>query len=166
MPDSDPHGTSLVRVKRGFIDLMAARVPNVSYQSPATASEITGDDGSGASVWWLDEADHSFDVRVMVGEPLWLDETATLTLVVQVIGSDSDATQERIDEHAARLLGHAIAVLAADPTCGVAATDDLTVHHALPARVDYSAGYLDDPSKRAAKFELAVDVDSRLKLGG
>ncbi len=161
---SDPHGTSIVRFKANLVSELQERVPNVTYQSPVTAEQVTGNDGSGESVWWEDEWEHSFTVPVMKADGLWFDETAVITLVIQVLGSDTDADQEAIDTRAAQILGHVIAILADDPTVGVPDTENIVTFHGLPDRIEGVSGYRNDPDVRASALKFDIAIQARLKL--
>ena len=157
------HGTSLIRFKRAFIDLLDAQTTEkVSYQSPQQAKDVLGESGSGIAAWFSDEATANHSVMVFKGAPHWIDEVANPVLRIQAVGPNTDSDQEDVDASASALLYKAIAVLAADPSVGLV-DDTIQEFEALPAGLTYSGG-LFGADQRGARFELAIEVSARLKL--
>ena len=158
-------GTALLRFKQAFVDKLAARAPNVSYASPAKPEDMLGDDGSGVACWFADDATGTYDVAVITAPAdIWVDEQWTITLRIQALGRDTDATQERVDMLATELLGETIYLFCTDPSFGITDDTDVQTFCALPGAITWTGGIL--PSGlRAAGFELDVTLDARLRLG-
>jgi hypothetical protein len=157
-------GTSLFQFKTAYIAALTARTPNVSYASPSTATDVMGDDGSGAAVWWEDTSHASIDQVVFTGSTVHpFDESYALQLVIQVLGRDTSATQDQCDATAVEILGEAIAVLSTDPTAGYLDSTETDLHAAHPTGWSYTSGQL-TPDTRAAKFILDITVEARITL--
>lgn len=160
-------GTSLVRFKTALItkintELTAGTVTaQVAYDSPQTPEDILGVSGNGVACWFADEADITYEVSVMKGTPVWVDESVEAVFRIQSIGQNTDATQATVDARANTILGHVIAILEKDPTVGLT-QDDIETFTALPRSARYFGGTLND--QRAARFELTIDIEARLKL--
>lgn len=161
-------GTSLVRFKSALItkintELSAGTVTaQVAYDSPQTPEDILGASGNGVACWFADEADISYEVEVMKGSPVWLDETVEAKFRIQAIGQNTDDTQATVDARANTVLGHVIALLQKDSSVGLA-DDDIETFTALPGpSAQYFGGKLND--QRAARFELSIEIQARLKL--
>jgi len=155
-------GSVLLRFKRAFVDELTT-VANVNYQSPMSPEDMNGADGSRLAAWWVDEAEATIELMVATGGPHWFDENATVTLRLQALGKDTDDTQEAVDIRATEALGKAIAILATDPTVGIADTAQVQMFDAVPTGWTYRGGILGS-NLRAASYDLDIQVHARLKL--
>lgn len=155
-------GTSLRVVKRALLDRLTT-VTTVSYQSPMQPEDMLGEDGSGVAAWWSDDSEASVKVVVATGGPHWFDETINATVIIQALGRDTDDTQEVCDTRATETLGEIIAVMAHDPSCGVADTEEMQLYTVTPAGWRNVTGIL-GPNLRAARYELDVTIHARIRL--
>lgn len=162
---TEQQGSSLPRFKAALIEALQARVPHVvAYESPTDAYEIMGEDGSGQSVFWLDGTDAEVDVNISVGAgTTWWDETVRPILVLQCIGVDTDDTQSVLDRRAFNLLGHAVAILASDPTVGLAADSDSRAIRAIPESWTNPTG-VDSQNRRGSRIELRITLEARVTV--
>lgn len=162
---TDQAGSCLPELKQAVVTALLARIPNsVDYDSPTEAEDIYRADGSRVGLWWGDDADCELSVDVVTGGPQWFDEMAHPTLVVQVVGKDTDDTQYAVDVKAFNALGHLFAVLASDPTVGVALSQaDYRNAYAVPESWTYTSG-VDSQNMRGARLEVRLTVHSRLTL--
>jgi hypothetical protein len=161
-------GSNLPRFKRAFIAALQARAPHVHYQSPSSPEDMLGEDGSGVACWFGDDARGEFEPPVMAGaDKLWLDERWVVPFRVQALGTDTDATQEVVDQLAVELLGQAM-WLFHKPSFELEQTATLQFFHGIPtgqAVTEWTGGFL-PTGFRAARFELGVEVYGRLILEG
>ena len=157
-------GTALPRFKRAFIDAcQTAGVQNVSYQSPMQPEDMIGENGTGAACWFADEATGTLDIRVMGDSYLWIDETWQVPFIIQVLGLDTDADQEAVDQLACEVLGDVLTTFA-DPSFGI--TDDSVVQTfaAIPVGANPWKGGILPSNSRAAGFQLTIELSSRLRI--
>jgi hypothetical protein len=158
-------GTALPRFKRAFIaKLKANGVPNVSYQSPMQPDEIWGDDGSGLSGWFDDTATGALNITVMGAHSLWIDETWQIPFRVQALGVDTDTDQEAVDQAACGLLGDVMTAFS-DPSFGIV-DDAIQVFCAVPVGAEPWFGGTLPTNQRAARYELTIELTSRLQIVG
>jgi len=158
------YGSTLYTFKRSFIEQLQGRTSNVAYESPMDASDVMGDDGSGATVYWDDTVNGSVSQVVFTGpNQHWFDEQYTLKLVIQVLGSDTSADQMSVDDRATQILGEAIALLSTDPTGGVVDTTEFALLNAHPSGWQSTSGVLAQHI-RAVKYVVDVEVDARIIL--
>lgn len=156
-------GTSLPRFKRAFIaKLEALGVPNVSYQSPMQPEEMIGDDGSGLCCWFGDTATSTLDITVVGVPVLWVDETWEIPFRIQALGSDTDDTQEVVDQRACERLGDVLSVFA-DPSFGIA-DDSIQTFAALPVGAAPWSGGVLPANFRAAAYELTIELRARIEI--
>lgn len=148
-----------------MVTALQARVSNVvNYQSPADASAAMGADGSGVSVFWLDDTNAEIQLNVVHGgAPLQWDEVVHPVLVIQSIGIDTGDTQSIVDTRAANILGHAMAILASDPSVGLTLNADSRQIRAIPESWTYSTG-LDSQNRRAGRYELTITLEARITV--
>lgn len=162
-------GTVLVRFKTAFVTKLnleltsAAASGAAAYQSPQSEEDIVGASGSGVAAWFVDDAVAAHTVPVMKGSPIWVDETASPVLRIQAIARDTDSDQADADALANTVLGYALAVLFEDPTVGLT-NDTIQDFCALPASWSWQGGVQLPSNLRAARFDLTIDVEARLKL--
>lgn len=156
-------GTVLPRFKRAFIaKLKDDGVPNVSYQSPITDEDMLGEDGSGACCWFGDNPTGDLSIQVLGGASLWIDETWQIPFRIQVLGVDTDADQETVDQAACELLGDVMSAFS-DPSFGVV-DDAIQLFAAVPVGANpYVSGIL-PPNLRAGAFELTIELRSRIEI--
>ena len=156
-------GSSVLRVKQQLIELMQVQFPDASFEPPTVASDVFGSDGSGKAVWWDDTAaDGEFSEPVFVGPGhVWQDEVAHATLVLQVIGRDTDDTQEVVDGEAEDLFAFARSAMVGDPTLGIASDSEVQVRTVLPKRWTYSGG-ITQASQRAVRIAVEVEINARV----
>jgi hypothetical protein len=158
-------GTCLPRFKRAFIaKLQTNGVANVSYQSPMQPDDLMGDDGSGRSCWFEDTATGQLSITVMGANSLWIDEIWQVPFRVQVLGSDTDADQETVDQAACALLGD-VMVSFSDPSFGIV-DDDIDFFNAVPVGAQPWYGGVLPSNLRAARFELTIEVKARIQIHG
>ena len=158
-------GSALPRFKRALIDKVNARGGYAgTYESPTNRADVYGPDGAGVGIWFKDEATASLGVTVATGGPHWFDESLELTVIVQALGITTSDDQETVDQRATSALGDVIAILAGDPTAGLAVVNaDMQIYAATPTGWVYVGGDL-GASLRAASFELALELTSRIQL--
>ena len=156
-------GSALFRVKEALFTQLDLSILNMLYDSPSSPDEVIGADGLGAVCWFSDEAQSELETNLLMGQPLWMDETITLTLVIQVLGRDSSYDQRTVDNTATEMLGVARAILLSNPDLFIPDDDDIQIFHVLPRSYQYRAGFLNHKG-RAARFEQDVEVKARLKL--
>lgn len=156
-------GSALFRFKKAFFTQLDLVNLNVMYDSPTNTSEYMGADGYAAVMWLGDDADATIDTPLLMGTPLWVDETINCELIIQVLGSDTSYDQQTVDQTAATMLGSAIAILLTDPSVGVADDSDIQLFTALPIGWKNYVGTLPSGA-RAAGFKLEIEVKARLKL--
>lgn len=162
---TDQQGSSLTRFKTAMIDQLQARLPNVvTYESPADAAAAMGEDGSGVAVFWLDDTTAEIALNTIPGGgPLWWDETVHPVLVFQAIGVDTSDTQAVVDARAEAAMGHAMALLASDPSLGCTVNGDSRLIRGVPESWTYTTG-LDSQNQRAGRFELTVTLEARVTV--
>jgi hypothetical protein len=156
-------GTALFRFKQAYFTQLDLTTLNVMYDSPTNTAEFMGPDGLGQSCWFADNANGSNEARLLMSAPHWFEEQFTVTLVIQVLGSDTSYDQATVDQLAVEQLGKAIAILASDPGIGIADDSDIQTFTCLPAGWKYVSG-TQTTGARAARFELDIEVTARLKL--
>lgn len=162
-------GTSLVRFRRQFLDRLARDVPNAQYQSPSQPAEFIGDDGSGVALWWSDDTEGEATVNVVVGGgQVWFDESYITVLRIQGLGLDTDADQYVCDQRANEAFGYALRLASCQGIAGYELTDldtdQLEVHQYLLDGWTHTGGILGQ-AQRAARFEVRIRVDGRVKIG-
>lgn len=157
-------GTVLPRFKRAFITKCeAAGIVNVAYQSPMQPEDMFGGDGSGSAGWFDDHATGDLQIKVMGAPGLWVDETWQVPFIVQVLGTDTDADQETVDQSACELLGQVIALFA-DPSFGIATDSAIQTFAAVPVGANPWHGGVLPSNLRAAGFKLTIELRSRLRI--
>lgn len=155
-------GTALNRFKDHMYTRLDLTILTVLRDSPDRWEEALGADGSGAACWFDDQADITYQVTVYTGGSKWIDETVTAKLIIQVLGMTSDDDQRTVDATASAMLNTAIAVCLDDPALGTV-DDQIEMYTALPSSCVYKAQHLASGA-RAARFELEIVIESRLKL--
>lgn len=161
---TEQQGSSLPRFKAALTAELQARVPLVvSYDSPTDASELLGEDGSGQGVWWLDNTEAELVVPAFKAGAQWYDEVCHPTLVIQCIGVTTDDTQSVLDSRATNLLGHALAIIASDPSVGLATDADSRLIVCTPESWTYSTG-VDSQNQRGARYELRLMLEARVTV--
>lgn len=156
-------GTSLVRFKAAYLEALEQRLPHVNVAVPLTDEDVNAEDGSRQVAWFDGEAENVSDVKLMKAMPCWIEESYTVTLVLQALGSDTDDTQDLMEQAATGMLGEAIAVLADDPSLGIATDSDVQMFTALPTAWKFTSGVV-PPNLRGARYDLVIEVKARLTL--
>lgn len=154
-------GTALVRFKVAFMALLDNYVSGAIYNSPQKPEDMLAQ-GTGQAAWWADEVDAEIGVTVQKGAPHWFDEVSHPVLRIQAVGLNTGDTQAIVDARASQMLYYAVGILADNPTVGLT-SDDIDTFYALPETYKYSGGLLGE-SNRAARFELTIRLEARLKL--
>lgn len=164
-------GTSLVRFRRQFIDRLTGLVPNASYQSPMTETDMIGEDGSGVAVWWSDDVEASTTVEVVVGGgQVWFDERYVTELRIQGLGLDTDDDQYACDQRANEAFGYALQLLTCQGVDGYDLPDlddDLEGIEVFDYTLDgwsWRGGVI-GTNQRAGRFEVRIAVHGRVKIG-
>lgn len=156
-------GTSLYLIKQALVTQIGLTTLDVFYQSPMKPDELIGSDGLASVCWIGDDANAEIDTNLMMGTPLWVDETVTLELIIQVLGKDTSYDQPTVDGIAGEMLGDAIAVMLSNPSLNITDTDDIQVFQVLPVGYEQHTGFL-PTGARAAGFKLNIEGKARLKL--
>jgi hypothetical protein len=157
-------GTVVPLVKNALVELIADQYPSsVTYQSPTQMSELLGEDGSGLGIWWLDDGtDITWNLNV-VQKPLRFDETATIVLVIQSLGVDTDDTQLALDTQCAEVLATVIGFCASDPSLAIPWTADYSNIVVTPQTGRMPTG-VDSQNQRGSRIELTLNVTALLVL--
>jgi hypothetical protein len=156
-------GSALFRFKEAFFTQLDLTTLNMMYDSPTKLEEFMGPDGLGQACWFDDAAEGANEARLLMASPHWFEEQFTVTLIIQVLGTDTSYDQRTVDQMAVEQLGNAIAILASDTTVGIVRDADIQTFTCLPAGWKYISG-TQTSGARAARFELAIEVTARLTL--
>ena len=155
-------GSALPTFKAALISSLASTYTNtVSYDSPMSLSDALGLDGSGESVFWLDECEASYELTVIHANHLRFDEVATPTLVIQCVGRTTDTTQQTLDARAAEIQFTVFSILAGDPNVLIGATTDLHIVRAIPSTATITTG-IDSQNQRGVRIELGIRLEARI----
>lgn len=159
---------SLAVVQQAILDTLQARtglagVP-VSDAGPGPTGNLQNSDGRYEAIW-IDQARAESIEPPVMGVPVWLTETYTVDLVIQVLKIGEDAASQldanvRCDE----LLHEVIGACCTDPTLGVTLTDSLRVVEVLPESWEHVGGWLGSGDQRGSRYVLRLGVYCRLVL--
>lgn len=156
-------GSAVPTFKQALITALLAVEPDVvSYDSPMSLADALGQDGSGESVFWLDEIETAYDLVVVHANHLQIDETADLTLVIQCVGRTTDSTQATLDTRAAEIQRAVFHELAGDPNLLIGDTADLRIVRALPVGAGSWSSGVDSQNQRGVRIELPVRLEARI----
>lgn len=159
-------GSALPRFKRAFIAKLEANgVPNIFYQSPMQPEEMNGDDGSGLCGWFHDDATGDLSINIMGAHSLWIDERWQIPFRIQALGTDTDSTQEVVDQSACELLGDVMTAFT-DPSFGQLDDPVVQIFQAVPVGANPWTGGVLPTNLRAGRFELTIELSARLQIVG
>lgn len=128
---------------------------------PVDALKLTGPNGSGEAVW-LADAEGDYENVVICGPGrLDLDETFTLTIVLQALAKNSSDTQLVTDQRVDELLGEVLTAMAEDPTWGVT---EFVYCQSTYGQVRRFAGPLGDRPTFPSRAELDLVVEARISF--
>lgn len=126
---------------------------------PADALKVTGPHGSGEAIWFADaEGDYTNEIICGPGR-LDLDETFTLTIVLQALPKNTSDTQIVTDRRVDELLGEVLTAMAEDPTWGVT---DFPVCQSTYGSVRRFGGPMGDRPMYPSRAEFDLVVEARL----
>lgn len=154
------YGSAYATVKAALLDRLAERdalaeVP-ILPRRPLEASETT-------EAIWLGDASGAIGVTVFTAGRLQLDEDHELTVFVQVLGEDSDATQESMDARCDELLFEVLAAISNDATLGIETSPELPWVQAVPSGVRRIVGQVQNKTATFASLaELTINYRARI----
>jgi len=155
-------GSTVAVFKAALLDNLQAR-PGLNgvktgYQAPETKTDLA-QDAALAAVWFGD-ADGTDDV-VALGTPLWLDETYTVEVIVQVLRPRTDGSQQAVDAQAAAILGEVLGTVCTNPTLGITAFPRCEI---VGLGWKHATGRLGTQPGHGSRFEVRLQVEARLTL--
>jgi hypothetical protein len=163
-----PVGSSYSTLKAAIVDQLRVRpglsAVSVSYQAPLQPPDVQGPTGSAEAIW-LDDAEGEHDNVVVCSLPLQLEELYAIRVIIQVLRPTSLGTQEEADRRVDELAYEVLHELAHDPTWGLSGTGAFNYLHTTRSTFRRVTGYLPNGSGHAARYELSLQVDSRISFG-
>jgi hypothetical protein len=168
-------GTLLFAVQSAIADRLRDRLVDarVSYEPPRAEGDLSTDQGIEDAIWFAvgnddgDDGTVSYEIPVFHGpysavNPLWLDEVASFTVVVQCVRRDG--TQAEADKRLAEMLRDVLAVLATKPEIPEMETAELQSLWVVPQSAVFRRGPLPASSGHGSQVRVDVQARSRLKL--
>lgn len=165
-------GSSYSSLKAAVADNLSARsgLSDVTVLAwpPLEASELKGPDGSGKAIWIADTPDGEYENVVMGAPDLWLDETYTLTLVLQALPNDTDDTQLITDQRVDEMLYEVLQESAQDTAWGLQTGDDQPFVFVEATRGAFQrfVGPIPNGATRPSRCQLSLDVHARIQFPG
>lgn len=163
------HGTTYSAIKSLLVARLGVRSGlagvSILYQPPLNPLDVNSFGGSREAIWFGDAVGEFANV-VFCGPELRFDESITVTLAIQVLGKDSESSQERTDQRVEELLLEVLSELASN-AFRVAVEQTDTILSAFdyilvtPSTQEWHAGRLGPDKTYAAGMDIGILVESR-----
>ncbi len=161
-----PGASAYPVLKSALVTLLTARSAlsgvNVIGYAPVNSDDLKTDSGEFEAIW-LAAAEGPVGPVVFCDGEMRFDEETTLTVVVEVLGRDTDDTQARVDTRANALFYEVLAEIS-DQSNWDTATLGLDVFDYFwcePVEHRWSAGRIAGQPAFGARVELDVDIRAR-----
>jgi len=161
-----PQASSYAAIKTALVTRLTARVGltsvNVLRHVPVNVDDLRTDAGTIEAIWVAGAEGISEDVVFCAGD-LRFDETCTLDIVIEVHGTDSDDTQQAVDERCNELLFEVLADLAAQNDWDKAALnlDVFDYLYFTPNSYLWGEGRLQQTGVYGANVTVGLEVKAR-----
>lgn len=159
-------GSTYATLKAAIVTQLSARSGlegvDVLPAPPADALKVHGPTGAGKAIWIAD-AEGDQDNTVLCGEGrLDIDETYSLTIVLQALPIDNEA-QTATDLKVDQMLGELLLELASDPTWGLVTGP---VQYLITSRGSFRrfTGPLPGNATYPSRCEFDLDVEARISF--